>query len=283
MCMCPCSYLISVDGGLKSEASAKQDVIDISKFLYLVDPQNCNIKNVVSTANVIMYLNRLRTSRVGPSGQIKKLTAITSALSLVLTKLPDDGGNEEDHALVVRAKAVETKIKGIQCSLRKESKTILTQKEDMFYTTLLADQATLLKVLRSEHLQKLIESYIVKDSLTESSVLLVRRFLTGSLLFCNAHRQGAVVNLCLHEQRNASCHTASWGDDVVIYKVREHKTNTVGSVNLVALKRMHSMINRYIEHHRPHPLEGFTDYVFLTLNGQKVEHLAKDLRALLKR
>ena len=69
------------------------------------------ITNVVSTANVIMYLNQLRNSRVGPSDQITKVLAVTSSFSMVFTKLPDDVGKEEDRALVVKAKAVETKIK----------------------------------------------------------------------------------------------------------------------------------------------------------------------------
>ena len=61
------------------------------------------ITNVVSTTNVIRYLNQLRNSRVGSSDQITKILAITSALSMVFTKLPDDGG-KEDHALVMKAK-----------------------------------------------------------------------------------------------------------------------------------------------------------------------------------
>lgn len=84
--------------------SAKQDVNDICILL------THKITNVVSTTNVIMYLNQLRNSRVGPSGQITKLLAITSTLSMVFTKLPDNGGKEDHHALVVIAKAVETKI-----------------------------------------------------------------------------------------------------------------------------------------------------------------------------
>ena len=86
-----------------------------------------------------------------------------------MTKLPDDGGNEEDHALVVRTKAVETKIKGIQRSLWKESKTIHTKKKEMFCTTPHVDQATVMTAM--EHLQKVIESYMKKNTLNETYAL----------------------------------------------------------------------------------------------------------------
>ena len=39
---------------------------------------------------------------------------------MMVSKVPEDSGSEEEQKLVVRAKVVETKIRGLQKSLRKE-------------------------------------------------------------------------------------------------------------------------------------------------------------------
>ena len=40
--------------------------------------------------------------------------------------------DEEDRAFVVRAKIIETKIQGLQKTLRKESQSLSAQKRDLF-------------------------------------------------------------------------------------------------------------------------------------------------------
>ena len=68
---------------------------------------------------MVRYLNLLRESGVGPSGQITKLTVLQAAMKMVISRLPDNRGEEETKELVVRAKVVETKLKGTSKSLRK--------------------------------------------------------------------------------------------------------------------------------------------------------------------
>ena len=56
--------------------------------------------------NIIAYLNKLRQSYVGPSGQI---ASINTALKMLVARIPDCGKMEEEKELVVRAKIIETK------------------------------------------------------------------------------------------------------------------------------------------------------------------------------
>ena len=121
-----------MEGGSKNIQTAKQEVVDLSKFLYLVNPDECDVSNVTMMTNIVTYLNELRKSGVGPSGQVTKLTTILNALKMIVSTMPDDGIGEESKVLVVRAKVVQTKVKGISKSLRKECNCIRLQKRDMF-------------------------------------------------------------------------------------------------------------------------------------------------------
>ena len=126
------SYLQSVEGGTKNPPTAAQEVVDLSKFLHMANNKECDISNVTFMSHIINYLNRLRQSGVGPSGQITKLSTITNALRMVVSMVPDDGGDDETKNLVVRVKVVETKVKGITKSLRKECSAIRLEKRELF-------------------------------------------------------------------------------------------------------------------------------------------------------
>ena len=99
----------SVEGGSKNVQTAKQEVVDLSKFLYLVNPEECNVSNVTMMVNIVTYLNKLRKIGVGPSGQVTKLTTILNALKMIVSTMPDNGIDEVKKDLVVWAKVVETK------------------------------------------------------------------------------------------------------------------------------------------------------------------------------
>lgn len=74
-------FLKSVEGGSKNDKAAKQEPVDLAKFLYLADETSCEITNVTRMANVVQYLNKPRESKVGPSGQITKQSTLSNALS----------------------------------------------------------------------------------------------------------------------------------------------------------------------------------------------------------
>ena len=204
MCLLPTySYLQSVEGGTKTPSAAKQETVDLSKFLYIVNSASCDLSQTSHMPNIITCLNRLRNSRVGPSGQITKLTTIKNALTFLLSRLPDDGGSPKDQNMVVRAKLVETKIGTLQKSLRKECSSIRLRKRDMF-TYNKVDRDVLLKLLTNDQLLHLAKSYISKDTMTDQEQLLSRRFLMCSLPYQNAQRQGPVCNLKRSELSRAT-------------------------------------------------------------------------------
>ena len=239
------SHLQSVQGGL----ATKQEIVDLSKFLYMVNGEVCDLRHVSYMANVVAYLNRLRKSRVGPYGQVTKLTTLNNALTMMVSKVPEDGGSKEEQKLVVRAKVVETKIRGLQKSLRKECAGIRMRKRDLFQQDKGGREAVL-GFLESKQLQGLVKSYVTKEKLTESEYLLTRQFFMSSLLYKNAQRQGPVVNLRVDEQARATAHSTGGGESIYIYKVWEHKTSgQFGSANLVVPEELHQLISaKHLKH-----------------------------------
>jgi len=95
-------FLQSVEGGSKNQKAVEQEAVDLSKFLHLADKASCDIANVTKMSNVILYLNKLRESKVGPSGQITKLT-------MLMVTIPKNGGDEKTKDMAVRILVIESK------------------------------------------------------------------------------------------------------------------------------------------------------------------------------
>lgn len=218
VCTFPYRFLQSVEGGSKSTAATKQEVVDLAKFLYLANSNSCDLDNVIQMPNLVKFLNELRKCGVGPSGQITKLQTVLNAVKMLVISVPDDGGDEATKDLVVRAKVIETKIKGISRSLRKECSVIRLQKRDMFDGgSDLRDRV--LEFLDNPRLMEVVTFYVEKEQMDDGENLLTRRYLMCSLMFKNAQREGAVVNLRVQEVNRATCHETKTGENVYVYKV----------------------------------------------------------------
>lgn len=124
-------FLKSVEGGLKNDKAAKQEAVDLAKFLYLADEICCEISNVTRMANVVQCLNKLRESKVGPLRQIMKLSTLSNALKMLMLTVPEDGGDEKTKDMAVRISVIESKIKRIMKSLRKEATMLQLKKRPL--------------------------------------------------------------------------------------------------------------------------------------------------------
>jgi hypothetical protein len=271
---------MSPEGGRKSSSVASQETVDLAKFLFLANEKKCDITTVTRMATIRKYLNKLRQCGVGPSGQLTKLTILKHALTMVVIHIPDDDAPADTANLASSIATVQVKIAGIMKSLRKECTSIRKRKRDMFDTTSL-DHCKVLSFVRDTKLLALIQSWVQKDTLTEQELLTLRRYLMCRLVYENAQRQGAVVNMKLEEQAQATLHTTSTGKKVYMYKVWEHKTSgQFGSAHIVTPEDVHDILCTYVKKYRPQPLPECSDYVFLTPAGHRVTHLSDDLRLL---
>ena len=87
----PYRFLPSVEGESKSVAATQQEVVDLSKYLYLADPGSCDIDNVVHMPHIVKFLNELRKSEVGPLEQITKLQTLINTVKMLVALVSDDG------------------------------------------------------------------------------------------------------------------------------------------------------------------------------------------------
>ena len=94
---------------------------------------------------------------------------------MVISRLPNDGGDEKTKELVVRAKVVEIKLKGIAKSLQKESCIIRLQKREMFDGGS-EERDRVLSFLENKQLKELVRGYLEKDSVSEVEHLMAAGF-----------------------------------------------------------------------------------------------------------
>ncbi len=88
----------------------QQEVVDLLKFLYLAQADQCNFIHVIHMPQIVNYLNELWACGVGPSGHITKLQTILNTIKMLIVVVLDDRGDE------ARARAIGI---GLQMSSRK--------------------------------------------------------------------------------------------------------------------------------------------------------------------
>ena len=273
---------MTIEGGNKPEASAKQKVTDLSKFLKFTNNRCCDLHNICNMKNIIKYLNALRQTKVGLSGQIGKLTVLMHALAMLVSEVDESALSEEEKQLIIRSTIIKMKVQALVKSMRSEYKAIRTQKRDLFDPSG-GQREMVLQFLENTQLIEVVEEYVSREGeLLPEEKLRLRRFLTCSLLYRNCQRQSAVSNLTLAEYESAVQHDITTGQEpVTIFKVWEHKTNTsFGHARLMIPTRAYNLIQGYTEKARATPTEGCESYVFLTPTGRRITHLSAELRLL---
>lgn len=95
-------------------------------------------------------------------------------------------------------------------TLQKEHQTIRVKKK--------RDREAVLAFLFNKQLFSLVEGYLQKEEMSVEEQLLTRRFLMGNLLYRNAQRQGAVINIKMWEIELGMVHKTS-SEEVMVYKV----------------------------------------------------------------
>lgn len=105
---------------------------------------------------------------------------------------------------------METRVKGLMKTLQKEHQTIRVKKK--------RDREAVPAFLFNKQLFSLVEGYLQKEEMSVEEQLLTRRFLMGNLLYRNAQRQGAVINIKMWEIELGMVHKTS-SEEVMVYKV----------------------------------------------------------------
>ena len=163
---------------------------------------------------------------------------LSNALKILKGQINKEMTRKDTQQFLARITLVKAKITELSKTLCKESKIICMQKSAMFPVQQ-GDKKTVIKFLNSDRLFKLVEQNLAKDIMDGNEHLLVKRYLMCNMMYRNAQQQGPVVGLKLSEFTQAKeCKTPT--EHVIIYKVREHKTNGLANLVMqVALKKVH--------------------------------------------
>ena len=92
---------------------------------------------------------------------------------MLVGNVPEVGASEDQRQLVMRAKIIETKIKSLAKTVRKECQVLRAQKRDL-YVTNPKDREGVLAFLSDEKLFEVIGAYmyLAKESMTDHEQLL---------------------------------------------------------------------------------------------------------------
>lgn len=103
-----------------------------------------------------------------------------------------------------------------------------------------------LAFLDSEDLRTKIDDIVDKDELSNDEKLLIRRYITVNIVYRNAQRPGAVINMTLSEFEGRRRVESSCGAYHVV-SVKEHKTAALyGSARVILQDKVAELTQIYI-------------------------------------
>ena len=115
-----CSYLKSVEGGEKSEKQATEMVKDLAKYAKFACPSEVDFKEILDRSKILSYIDLLRKTGVGPSGQVNKLQVMIVAINWTLSKIPDTATSEEERQKVQSLLLCREKLQAVKKTLTRE-------------------------------------------------------------------------------------------------------------------------------------------------------------------
>lgn len=277
------TYLTGIDGGSRSEKTAKEMSVDVSKFLKYACGRACvhpDWMRLVDRDQLVGYIEKLRSANVGPEGQLAKLDAFFCALRFLKVVVVADC-NDPSHAEVVK---MEETIAGWKATLRKQKGKLRKRRlQDLSCEQLSLDEVTALlncKLLWS-HINDVYLAAERMKPIPANSLDMCAVALAGSILFKNWQRPGAVCNATLREYETAKVMNQEVGKPLVVMSVERHKTSMEGFAKLVLEPLDHARLGQYIHLVRPlQDTQGKSNHLFLLSGSRPITKLSTKLKSL---
>ena len=111
------TFLQSRNGEKKDSTQAKEIVVDVSKFLYFANPNQCDEQNLLSRIAIRKFVDDNEKGGIGPSGVLTKLRRISMAIDCLMMS-SEDLDTEID--VYERSALVKTTIEALSKTLRKD-------------------------------------------------------------------------------------------------------------------------------------------------------------------
>ena len=190
------SYLTGIDGGQRSDKTAREICIDISKYLRYASGPLCpapDWQHMTDRDQLVGYLEKLKRANVGPEGRLAKLDAFCTALKFLKVVLIPD----ERDPLYSLATQTEGAMAGWKTSLRKDKRRLRKRRlQELSAQDLSLDEVSALldADLLWIHFDETCRAAERQETIATSQLDQCTILLAGSLLFKNWQRPGAVCN-----------------------------------------------------------------------------------------
>lgn len=241
-------YLTGLDGGSRSEKTATEMAVDVSKYLMYACGSSCphpGWERLTDRDQLTGFMEKLKRSSVGPEGQLAKLDAVVCTLRFLKVVVLR---GESSSPLFQQACHMSEVLSGWKVTLRRDKRKLRIKRlEELSCQDLSLDEVNAL--LDNAQMWKTFDTTCMRANLGETiSTRLLNEcsvILASSILYKNWQRPGAVCNATVEEFK--SCKLVVRGSDAPVYvmAVRDHKTAQEGYAKLVLQTTDHARIIQY--------------------------------------
>ena len=221
-------------------------VVNVAKYLYWCDASSVDPVYLLKARKIHEYIEGLEV-KVGPSGLQQHISDIEAALRFSVNEIE---GASDEVEFVSRAESTFRKLKDFRASFRGEkSKRERARLEDLAEN--LHETSDVITFLQSSPVTKIFEqccSALLKDpSLSEYNKALA--ICAGRLLYRNAQRPGAIVNMTLREYDRAILHGEGEGE-VLMIRVANHKTGLTERASVICSGELRDQLKLFVDARR---------------------------------
>jgi hypothetical protein len=261
-------WLLSPDGGAKSEKSARQHAFQVKTIVSVVDP--CNKKpSTLLEAQALrdkFFVSYVQERQFLPGTTKSYLNSVVHWCKYVVMEY--DNMLSSDSKLACQA--LSDRVKRWINSLRKQSQTRYLQKMDDDLSKLISPEEIsqfnssesaieAVKLLGTASLQR-------SSRLSESEYVLIRDFLLCKITFNNANRSGVMANMTTEQFKNAKL-----VDGHHVVSVTDHKTASChGPAKIILTPVLFAWLSIFVSDIRPSVLQTSVQEgnIFLSCRGE---------------
>ncbi len=224
-------YLTSVQGGMRSESTARDLAVDVSKILFFCHPGGVKWASLLDRRAILSFFEQIRADRISPSGRLTKMERLNDALKYMRFSIRESTRDSETSRRLDEISAIEESLAQWKTVLHRDKRRINASRLVRTSNTL-PSLESINEVLESVELVRTFQA-VVTD-LENNKQVSVERLRYGvaavcvPLMYGSSSRPGAVANLTMREFDDGR-----WAKDLFIATCYEHKTNMIGPCKLV--------------------------------------------------
>ena len=267
-------YLKGIDGGQRSEKTAKEIATDVSKFLWYAcgrDSPNPNWARLTDRDQLIGFTDKLKRAKVGPEGQLSKLDALSAALKFLKVHVLADAS----HSLYSKASLTEQVLAGWKTTLRKLKRKLRKSRlEKLSSEPMSLGETTALINSKSiwVHFNQTCVEAERGEGVSGTRLDQATIALAASILYKNWQRPGAVVNATLEEFEESKVVMRPGQKTLYIMNVENHKTAMEGVAKVMLQPLDHARVTQYVGCVRPlQDVHKSSSNLFLLTGGRVIQ------------